>query len=121
MEVPEPEAEEAPEEAPVSGEPEAVEEGEGQKSEGEAASAPSAEKAYAAQVGAFSSLENADSLVVKLKKKGYPAYARVSASREGKTLFLVLIGRYGDMNKALEIVAALKEFEKMDSFVAVLR
>ncbi len=76
---------------------------------------------YAAQVGAFSSLENADSYVVRLKKKGYPAYVRAIASQAGKQLFLVLIGRYSDRGKAERMAAAFIEHEKVDSLVTVVK
>jgi septal ring-binding cell division protein DamX len=82
---------------------------------------PRPKKIYAVQVGAFSSLENADALVIKLKKKGYPSYARLSTSRNNKTFFTVVVGRYKDREKAADMVQAFKVFEKMDSFITVVK
>ena len=82
---------------------------------------PRRTKKYAVQVGAFSNLENADALVIKLKKKGYPSYARLSTSRNNKTFFTVVIGRYKNREEAQGMVQTLKVLEKMDSFISVLK
>ncbi len=62
---------------------------------------------FSIQVGAFSQREKALSVVEKAKKLGYSAEIKETTS-EGKTLYKVLVGRYGDRPTADK---ALKEIQ----------
>jgi cell division septation protein DedD len=77
-------------------------------------------KTYVVQVGAFSSLKNADDLTVKLKKKGYPSYVRISSFKNKKTLYFVLIGRYGDRQMAKDTMQQLKA-DAINSFIKAIK
>jgi cell division septation protein DedD len=77
-------------------------------------------KLYVVQVGAFSSLENADDLAVELKKKGYPSYVQKSHFEKKNTLYLVLVGRYAKRQKADERLQQLKA-DKINAFIKVLK
>lgn len=62
---------------------------------------------FSVQVGAFSQKEKALSVVEKAKKLGYSAEVKEIAS-EGKTLYKVLVGRYGDRASADKAVKEIQ-------------
>jgi DedD protein len=71
------------------------------------------ESGFSVQAGAFSSEKNAASLVEKLKKKGYDAFAEKDS---GRPIYRVLVGRFVDRRKASE-QARLLEKEGIKSII----
>lgn len=62
---------------------------------------------FSIQVGAFSQKEKALNMVEKAKKLGYTAEIKEITS-EGKTLYKVLVGRYGDRTTADKAVGEIR-------------
>jgi len=73
---------------------------------------------YTVQAGAFRNQRDADSLRLKLKKKGYAAYVR-SDSSTGITLFKVRIGEFTDKKKAETLARELKKTQGLNAFASV--
>ncbi len=74
---------------------------------------------YTVQAGAFRNQRDADSLMLKLKKKGYAAYVRKDTGSKGITLFKVRIGEFTDKKKAETLARELKKTQGLNAFAAV--
>lgn len=77
------------------------------------ATPPAPAGTFSIQVGAFSSREAADSIVARLRGKGYDAY--LVTPSEG--LFNVRVGRYAGRADAERIQARLRDEEKFKPFI----
>jgi cell division septation protein DedD len=81
----------------------------------EAKPAPPAPSGLALQVGAFSSRENAETLVGTLKSKGYPAF--MVAQPQSKASFAVRVGPFASRAEADKTSARLAREEGMKPLV----
>ncbi len=81
----------------------------------EAKAAPAGTGAFAIQVGAFKDRASAESVVSRLKGKGYAAYVVVSAAADG--LFNVRVGSYAARADADRVQARLRDEEKFKPFI----
>jgi DedD protein len=72
--------------------------------------------AFAIQVGAFKDRASADTIVNKLKGKGYAAYV-IAPQGMGGGLFNVRVGSYGTREPAEKTSARLRDEEKFKPFI----
>ncbi len=71
---------------------------------------------WAVQVGSFSSAENAEALVKKLKRAGFPAFV-VKRAETGKLLYRVRVGPLLDKDRAVALAEQIKEKVDLKGFV----
>jgi cell division septation protein DedD len=69
---------------------------------------------FTIQVGAFKDKASADSVVARLKNKGFAAYV---VSPEGEGLFNVRVGNFSARPEAERISARLRDEEKFKPFI----
>ena len=69
---------------------------------------------FTIQVGAFKDKASADSVVARLKAKGFAAYA---LSPEGEGLFNVRVGNFAARAEAERIQGRLRDEEKFKPFI----
>ena len=69
---------------------------------------------FTIQVGAFKDKASADSVVARLKNKGFAAYV---VSPEGEGLFNVRVGNFAARPEAERISARLRDEEKFKPFI----
>jgi cell division protein FtsN len=81
-----------------------------------AAAPKSGPSSFTIQVGAFKDKATADSVVTRLKDKGFAAYL-VAPESEGSGLFNVRVGSYPARGDAERIQAKLREQEKFKPFI----
>lgn len=81
-----------------------------------AVASPSGPTAFTIQVGAFKDKASADSVVNRLKGKGFPAYAVAPEGTDGG-LFNVRVGSYPLRADAERIQGRLKDEEKFNPFI----
>lgn len=81
-----------------------------------AGASPSGPTAFTIQVGAFKDKASADSVVNRLKGKGFPAYAVAPEGTDGG-LFNVRVGSYPQRADAERIQGRLKDEEKFNPFI----
>jgi cell division septation protein DedD len=79
------------------------------------AAAPAAGTALTIQVGAFRDRASADSVMNRLKGKGYAAYVSSPESTDG--LFNVRVGRFAARPEAERIMVRLRDEEKFNPFI----
>ncbi len=68
---------------------------------------------YTIQIGAFSQKDKAQQMVEKAKQLGYSAQIKEITS-EGKSLYKVLLGGYGDRAQAEQVLSKIKEQLKVE-------
>lgn len=78
--------------------------------------APAAGGAFAIQVGAFKDRASAESIVTRLKGKGFAAYV---VTPEGEGLFNVRVGTFVERTEAEKVQARLRDDEKFKPFIVV--
>lgn len=74
---------------------------------------------WAVQMGSFSSKENANRLVEKLKSQKFPAYLEDVASN-GKTVYRVRVGPFNSRSKTEEMKQKLDQEEKLKTLIVTL-
>jgi cell division septation protein DedD len=74
-------------------------------------SKPSAKGMYSAQIGAFKSEKNADSLAAKYKEKGYEAFVYRTGTKDAELFYRVLVGKFKDKKEALQMVKSVSAKE----------
>ena len=75
---------------------------------------------YTVNVASFRQRLRAERLTKELEKKGYKAFVEEAAIPKKGTWYQVAVGRFLSRGEALAFARALKEKEKMDSFVREL-
>jgi len=83
---------------------------------GSAAAAPSDGKGFTVQVGAFKDKATADSVVTRLKGKGFAAYVMSPGATEGG-LFVVRVGSYPQRAEAERVEVKLRDQEKFRPYI----
>lgn len=73
--------------------------------------------AYTVQVGAFKDTPDAESLKVKLDKKGFKAYVIVSKSKKDERLYRVWVGEFATRKEAEILALKIKKTEGLQAFV----
>jgi cell division septation protein DedD len=68
---------------------------------------PSARGMYSAQLGAFKSEQNAETLAKKYKEKGYEAFVYKTETKDAGPFYRVLIGKFKDKKEALQMVRSV--------------
>jgi cell division septation protein DedD len=86
------------------------------KPEAPVSAAASAGKGFTIQVGAFKDKATADSVVTRLKGKGFAAYALSPGATEGG-LFVVRVGSYPQRTDAERVEAKLRDQEKFRPYI----
>ena len=86
------------------------------KTDAKTAPSPSGPAAFTIQVGAFKDKASADSVVTRLKGKGFPAYVVAPEGTDGG-LFNVRVGSYPLRADAERIQGRLKDEEKFNPFI----
>lgn len=76
-------------------------------------------KTYTVQVGAYTTMDIAEKVMDKLKKKGYYAYIATKDIQGEGTLYKVWVGEFKDREKAEEQVKRIKVKEKIQAFVVL--
>jgi cell division septation protein DedD len=76
----------------------------------------SASKGFTVQVGAFKDKATADSVVTRLKGKGFAAYVMSPGATEGG-LFVVRVGSYPQRTDAERVEAKLRDQEKFRPYI----
>jgi cell division septation protein DedD len=115
--VPEEEIEGAPEESGQPA-PEGVDHAPGESEPGEGAAAVASESApYSVQVGAFSDVRNAESLVQRLVEEGYGAVRIERQTKNGMLFHCVRVGRFESAAEAQAMADTLKESEALGTRV----
>ena len=71
---------------------------------------------FTLQVGAYTTAANAEKQRSIFEAEGYPVEV-ITRVKEGRSLFLVLVGSYGGMDEAREQGAAIRKKYKIDSIV----
>ena len=69
------------------------------------------------QVGAFEKFSNAESLAIKLHKKGYKAYIVYPASGGEKILYRVCVGHFTAKKKAKILSEQIRKVEDLETFI----
>jgi cell division protein FtsN len=69
------------------------------------------------QVGAFGIFSNAETLAIKLHKKGYKAYIVYPASEGEKILYKVCVGHFTDKKKAKTLSEQIRKAEDLETFI----
>ena len=83
---------------------------------------PSSEGMYVVQAGSFKNMKSADSLVSKLKSKGYSAYWREKeVGKEKEKWFRVYLGSFSTHEDALAMVQKGRLKEKLDPMIIFQR
>jgi len=72
---------------------------------------------YTVQVGAFKDTPDAESLKVKLDKKGFKAYVIVSKSKKDERLYRVWVGEFATRKEAEILALKIKKTEGLQAFV----
>jgi cell division septation protein DedD len=72
---------------------------------------------YTVQVGAFKDTPDAESLKVKLDKKGLKAYVIVSKSKKDERLYRVWVGEFTTRKEAEILALKIKKTEGLQAFV----
>jgi cell division protein FtsN len=80
------------------------------------ASASASGKGFTVQVGAFKDKATADSVVTRLKGKGFAAYVMSPGATEGG-LFVVRVGSYPQRTDAERVEAKLRDQEKFRPYI----
>jgi DedD protein len=80
------------------------------------ADASSAAKGFTVQVGAFKDKATADSVVTRLKGKGFAAYVMSPGATEGG-LFVVRVGSYPQRTDAERVETKLRDQEKFRPYI----
>lgn len=80
------------------------------------APAPDGER-FKVQVAAMSNPEAANDLASKLRRKGYPAAVDMARDADGKTLYKVRVGDFGDRAPAEQTAARLRNVEKIGAWI----
>jgi cell division septation protein DedD len=76
-------------------------------------------KTYTVQVGAYKEKEVAETVMNKLKKKGYSAHVMVKEIPNEGTIYKVRIGEFPNRERAEEHARMIKVKEKMSAFVTL--
>jgi cell division septation protein DedD len=76
---------------------------------------------YTVQVAAFKNHSYAESLIARLKEKGYTAYITLTGSKEGEQLHKVCIGKFTEREKAKTLSEKIKNSEGFQAFVTSLQ
>jgi len=76
---------------------------------------------YTVNVASFEQRMRAERLTKELEKKGYKAFVEEAAIPKKGTWYRVAVGRFSSRGEAQTFARALKEKEKMDSFVRELK
>src|SRR4030043_1522187 len=74
---------------------------------------------YTVQVGAFKDTPDAESLKVKLDKKGFKAYVIVSKSKKDERLYRVWVGEFATRKEAEILALKIKKTEGLKAFVTL--
>jgi len=69
------------------------------------------------QVGAFGNFSNAETLAIKLHKKGYKAYIVYPASGGEKILYRVCVGHFTAKKKAKILSEQIRKVEDLETFI----
>jgi len=72
---------------------------------------------YSVHAGSFKSLEQADSLVEKLRAKNYPSFLYTRTDKRGNLIYVVTAGKYGSRGLAREASNELSR-QGFDNFVS---
>lgn len=70
-------------------------------------------QSYSAQVGAFRTEEIAESLVRKMKEKGYEAFAQKGVTKDNAPVIRVLVGNFTDRKAAMKLAADIQQKENI--------
>jgi cell division septation protein DedD len=79
--------------------------------------APAKANTWRLQLGSFSSQQNSDRLVAKLKQAGFDATTQTKTTKQGGVVHLVFIGPTGDRKHAEAIQHHLKVALHLPSFI----
>ena len=77
----------------------------------------SAKGMYSAQMGAFKSEKNAETLTKKYKEKGYEAFVYKTGTKDTEPFYRVLIGKFKDKKEALQIVKSISAKEGVQAIL----
>jgi len=78
---------------------------------------PSAKGMYSAQMGAFKSEKNAETLMKKYKEKGYEAFVYKTGTKDTGLFYRVLIGKFNDKKEALQMVKGISAKEGVQAIL----
>ena len=75
---------------------------------------------FLVQVASFKSLDHAQTMVRKFKKKGFDAFLQKTISTSGNNLwYRVYLGRFKEKGKALKMVFRVKNQERLNPIVVL--
>jgi len=77
----------------------------------------SAKGMYSAQMGAFKSEKNAETLAKKYKEKGYEAFVYKTGTKASEPFYRVLIGKFKDKKEALQMVKNISAKEGVQAIL----
>ena len=75
--------------------------------------------AYSVQVGVYENEKNAVLFVDKLKEKGYEGFVIKELRADNKFVHKVLVGKFKNKNKALNLSRVIRQKEGIQSFVII--
>jgi cell division septation protein DedD len=82
--------------------------------------APSEDKAFSVQAGAFLEKNNADDMISDLKEKGYQPYIFETMNSKNQPVYSVRIGDYADLQEASHAASGFKDKEKMPAIITAI-
>lgn len=78
---------------------------------------PLAKGMYSAQMGAFKSEKNAETLTRKYKEKGYEAFVYKTGTKDAELFYRVLVGKFNDKKEALQMVKSISAKEGVQAIL----
>ena len=72
---------------------------------------------YSVQLGAFKSEVSAEALAKLYKGKGHEAFTHKGTTKDNRTLYRVLIGKFKNRKEALQLAGKLQAEEKIKTTV----
>jgi cell division septation protein DedD len=111
-----PEEEQKPQQRPAAIPPPAAKPAPAQQPAAESPAAAAEVGTFSLQVGAYTALTNADRQKKYFEERGYPVEV-ISRVRDGRSLYLVLVGSYRTYDEAKARAGEIKQRFNIDSFV----
>lgn len=83
----------------------------------EAAGSPEGAKTYSVQVGAYLNGKAAETLMARLRNRGYDAYILKTSTQDGRTIYKVRVGRFTDRREAELMARKVEQVAAGESIV----
>lgn len=84
---------------------------------GEEAGSPEGVKTYSVQVGAYLNSKAAETLMARLRNRGYDAYILKTSTQDGRTIYKVRVGRFTDRREAELMARKVEQVAAGESIV----